>query len=201
MTRLAVVLALLTLGSSLAAEEKKLIHKYAEIEAKLEHPTEVQYLDTPLGDVVTDLELRHKINIELDIEALNAQGQGGSGMPISRSLKDIPFESALNLLLTGHELTWTLHDDVLLITTNEAERKYLQTKVYVVGDLGDDAETIETIGGIIMQTLSPETWRPTEGGYGSIAPYTKGKSLVVTHSTRMHRRIAKLLDDLRAVRD
>jgi hypothetical protein len=197
MLRTCLVSALIVLASSLAAEERKVADKTAEIEAILETRAEMNYLDTPLGDVVTDLELRYGINIEIDVPALAHEGVG-SDLPITKILKDVPLASALDLLLAVNEQTWVIDSDVLLITSVKDEPKYLQTKVYVVGDLDDGPEVI---GGIVMQSLSPVTWQKTEKqerAVGSIAVHPKSKSLVVTHTSRMHRKIAKLLGDLRA---
>src|SRR5438477_235425 len=57
-----------SLGKSNEAETKIL--------EELDKRTELQYLDTQLGDVVNDLELRHHINVELDTTALTADGKG-----------------------------------------------------------------------------------------------------------------------------
>jgi hypothetical protein len=193
MARLGIALVLLV-GSSLSAGERAITDKTAAIEEALENLTEVQYLDTPIADVVDDLELRHRINIELDAETLAAFGLG-TDLPLTKTLKGIPLASALDLLLGGQGLAWVIHNDVLLITTAENERKYPQTKIYVVDDLDENPEVI---GNIIVQSLAPDTWRNNDGELGSLAPYEKGKALVITHTTRMHRQIAKLLGDLRA---
>jgi hypothetical protein len=194
MSRLGIALALWFVGASIAADERKPVDKTAEIEAVLETPVEMQYLCTPLGDMVADLKLRYQLNIELDGEALAAEGKG-SDLPICKTLKDVPLASALDLVLNGQYLVWVIHNDVLLITNAESEAKYAQTKVYVVGDLDEHPEMI---GNIIVQSLAPETWRNNGGTVGSIAPFEKGRALVITHTSRMHRRIAKLLGDLRA---
>ena len=62
---------------------------------ELDKRTEVQYLDTQLGDVVNDLELRHKINIELDNAALTADGKGSETL-INKQLQDLTLKSSLH---------------------------------------------------------------------------------------------------------
>ena len=106
------------------------------IREELDKKTEVQYLDTQLGDVVTDLELRHRINIELDNEALAADGKG-SETPITKSLKDVTLRSALRLILDGQGLTYLIKNEVMLITTKAAasQPENLETRVYPVADL------------------------------------------------------------------
>jgi hypothetical protein len=192
MTRFAVALVLVC-GSSLVADEPALIDEAARIEEKLDAPAEMHYLDTPLGDVVTDLELRHKFNIELDVVPL-AEAGIASDLEMSKVLKGLPLATALDLLLGDYGMTWAVHHDVLLITTAKNETKYLQTKVYAVGDL---EESPEAVGNMIAVSLAPDTWRSKEGKVGSIVPLAKSNSLVITHTSRMHRQIAKLLDDVR----
>jgi len=106
------------------------------IREELDNKTEVQYIDTPLGDVVTDLKLRHKINIELDTEALAADGKG-SDLPITKALKDITLRSALRLILEGQQLTYLIKNEVMIITTKTAASapENLETRVYPVADL------------------------------------------------------------------
>ena len=55
--------------------------------------------------------------------------------PVTKSLHNLPLRSALNLMLREHGLTWTIQDDVLLITTPEEADNCLSTKVYDVSDL------------------------------------------------------------------
>ena len=62
------------------------------------------------------MKLRHKINIELDTEALAADGKG-SETPITKTLKDISLRSALRLILEGQGLTYLIKNEVMLITT------------------------------------------------------------------------------------
>lgn len=101
---------------------------------ELDKRTEVSYLDTQLGDVVNDLELRHKINVELDITALTADGKGSETL-ITKSLKDLTLRSALRLLLEEQALTYVIENEVLLITTKTAAETKTPTRVYPVADL------------------------------------------------------------------
>ncbi len=101
---------------------------------ELDKRTEVQYLDTQLGDVVADLELRHKINIELDNAALTADGKGSETL-INKQLKDLTLKSALRLILEEQALTYVIENEVLVITTKTAAETKTPTRVYPVADL------------------------------------------------------------------
>ena len=201
MSRLLPFAAALVLFTSLVAhsDEKSAgiaIDDDAELEQALSSTTEIQYLDTQLGDVVTDLELRHKINIEIDVAQLKAKGKSHE-TPITLSLKDITLESALNALLQQEELTWTIQNQTLLITTLEAEPKYGVTKVYQVDDLGSDLSSSQ---GVLEQSIAPESWRKNGGPTGVIVPHAETKSLVIVQTSRNHRQVRKLLDALRTAK-
>lgn len=92
-----------------------------EIWAALNEETEFHFADKPLFEVVDYLQQRHKINIQLDGKALDDAGVG-SDVPITRSVKGITLRSALRLLLDQLDLTYVVHNGVLMITTKiEAE--------------------------------------------------------------------------------
>ena len=114
------------LTSENAAERK--------IAAELRRPTELDFVDTPLSEVVDYLKDRHGIEIQLDNKALSAMGVD-STTPVSKSLRGITLRSALRLLLRDLDLTYIIKDEVLLITTPEQADTDLILKVYPVADL------------------------------------------------------------------
>lgn len=111
------------------------------IEQELSTTTEFEYVETPLTDVIADLENKHGIEIELDTKALEDAGVS-SDIPITKNLKGITLRSALRLLLGGLDLTFVIKDDVLLITTPEAANSMVELRVYDVERLlGADHDT------------------------------------------------------------
>ena len=104
-------------------------------------------------------------------------------------------------------LTWTIKDDVLLITTPEQDGSMLSTKVYDVSDLvacrdEHDApwDDYETLIDIINSTIQPTSWDEV-GGPGSNKGASLGtaKVLVVSQTYRTHCQIAKLLAEIREI--
>src|SRR5262249_8121003 len=69
----------------------------------LTKPADFSYLDRRLWEVVSDLEAKYQISIELDTQKLAAEGKGGD-LLITRSLKDVTLASALRLTLDGEGL-------------------------------------------------------------------------------------------------
>lgn len=90
--------------------------------------------ETPLRDVVTQIEDAHGIQVELDIPALEDAGLDPDS-PITRSLSGISLRSALRLILGDSQLTYLIKDEVMLITTKDKASENTVIKVYPVGDL------------------------------------------------------------------
>jgi uncharacterized membrane protein YgcG len=104
------------------------------IRRELDKPTVLEFIETPLTDVILYLKDYHKIEIQLDQKALDDAGVG-SETPITRNLRGITLKSALRLLLKELDLTYLIDNEVLLITTRDEANQRLTTKVYPVADL------------------------------------------------------------------
>jgi hypothetical protein len=107
-----------------------------KIENALKDPTQMEFVETPLKDVVEYLKDLHHIEIQLDSAALKEAGVDDS-TPITKNLKGISLRSALKLLLDELQLKYVIHNEVLLITspTKAESDEYMTTKVYPVADL------------------------------------------------------------------
>ena len=106
----------------------------AKIIKELNEPTEMEFIETPLKDVVEALKIRHGIEITLDAKAITDAG-GAIDMPITASLKGITLKSALRLVLQEHELNYLIDHEVLQITSDAKAKEHVVTKVYPVADL------------------------------------------------------------------
>ena len=182
----------------LSAEEK--IHK------ALASPTQTDFVKLPLSDAVDYLASKHNIEIQLDTKALEELGVAAD-TPITRSVKGVSLRSALRLILEPLQLTYTIKNEVLLITSADKAKEALTTKVYPVGDLvipsrrigGRDGADFESLIQLITSTLQPSTWDAV-GGPGSIACYDPRLCLVVSQTAEEHEEIANLLQHLRTLR-
>ena len=94
----------------------------------------MEFVDTPLKDVVDQLKLQHGIEIQLDMKALT-EASVSPDMPITKSLKGISLRSALRLMLGEKDLNYIIDHEVLLITTADKAKATVVTKVYPVADL------------------------------------------------------------------
>jgi hypothetical protein len=107
---------------------------HVRIQQALEEPTELEFVETALGDVVGFLKDRHGIEIQLDLRALEAAGVA-SDTPVTIDLRGITLRSALRLLLRQLDLTYAVKDEVLLITTPEMAATMLESRVHRVTDI------------------------------------------------------------------
>ncbi len=184
----------------------------ALIEQALAMPTEMAFTDTPLTDVIDFLvdchshKLGHRFEIQIDTKALSDAGIAPD-TPMTKSLKGVSLRSALNLMLKDLNLTWTIDNEVLLITTPEEAENRLTTKVLDVADLvvcrdskGKLWNDYDSLIDMIKSTVSPTTWDDV-GGPGSICPADTGsaKALVISQTYLVHDRVADMLAKLRAI--
>jgi hypothetical protein len=103
---------------------------YERIQAALDVPTEMDFSETPLKDVVDALKLRHRIEIQLDAKAMTDAG-ASLDMPITIKLKGVSLRAALRLMLGEHDLRFVYESGVLLITAKEPT----ELRQYNVADL------------------------------------------------------------------
>jgi type II secretory pathway component GspD/PulD (secretin) len=108
--------------------------KEREIERRLSSPVSLEFKDTPLQQVISDLRDSTGINIIPDKPALDEDGVS-LARPISMKLEGVSLRSALNLLLHQVKLTYVIKEEVLQITTESHARERGVEKVYPVADL------------------------------------------------------------------
>jgi hypothetical protein len=106
----------------------------ARIQKALGEPTNLEFVEAPLQDVIDYLKDLHGIEIQIDNKALE-DASIGADTPVTRNLKGITLKSALRLMLGTMDLTYVIKNEVLLITTPEKAGNELVTKVYPVADL------------------------------------------------------------------
>ena len=110
------------------------------IQDALKQPTQMDFTEQPLKDVIDYLKDYHTqllgrpIEMQLDTKALNDAGIAPD-TPVTKTLKGITLRSALKLLLHDLQLTYIIQNEVLYITTPEEAEGRLSTKVYPVADL------------------------------------------------------------------
>ena len=178
---------------------------------ELEKPTNMEFVEQPLKDVVLFLQEQHAMPIILCVKKLE-EASVSPDHPITKNLKGIRLRTALELMLDDLELTYVEKDGILLITTPEDAENTLLIQVYNCQDLlaarsGAAAKEGEgnfsgpafisraqNLISLITTNVDSQSWTVT-GGPGSISEYNG--LIVVTQTAQTHRKIERTLDMLR----
>ncbi len=114
-------------------EPKKDPHVLA-IESKLKDRVSINMDKQPLSEAITFLQNYTGLNIVLDPKALGEEGLTSSS-PVSLNVNQVSLKTVLKLLLKPLGLTYRLEDDVVLVTSPQADQSQTYPKTYYVGDL------------------------------------------------------------------
>ena len=153
----------------------------AKIQDELVADTKIDFIETPLSDAAQFISEIHDIQILLDHRALEQEGVDDNS-PLSISVQGVSLKSALRLMLEQHDLVYTIHNDVLLFTTQKAAPNYDQIWIHEIGnhDLAEAQQMVEDFFG--------EDHRITCNG--------RGTSLIVKAPMQIQEDIAKFFEDL-----
>lgn len=177
------------------------------IERALDGPATMEFVETPLGDVVTYIGEACRIPVRMDRKALDDVGVK-TDSPVTFSADRIKLRSALNLLLRDLDLRWAVSNEVLLITTAKQVDSMLSTRVFDVADLvavRDEQlrpyNDFDQLIDLVTSTLSPSGW-DTVGGPGSIKGFeADGVTALVVRQTKANlAEVEQLLADLRKLK-
>lgn len=155
-----------------------------------------------LDEALSEIEAAIGIDVVLDPEAERLAGPFST---MSISLSDATARATMDARLLPDELTWTILDDLILVTSHEYADAHWQSNVYDVADFheprGDGDVDFDDLINLITSTIDPSSWTDV-GGTGCIPEFESGrlKVLVIAQTPQNHAAIAKLLADLRALR-
>ena len=184
-----------------AMKEGETISPEAAIRRALETRVRAEFAKAPLDEICDTIEKQLGIPVLLDRRALGDEGLD-TDIPMSCSVNDVRLQSYLDLMLSDEDLTWTIHREVLLITTMTASRELLETRVYDVADLAASSESgytdIDSLVELITTIVSPECWDEV-GGEGAIQIIEDNgiRAITISQTLQIHDKIEDLLAALR----
>lgn len=172
----------------------------------LEQVITVDFVDTPLRDVIDFISTSLQVSVVLDQRSLEAEGLA-IDTPVSLALNGLHCRSVLDLLCQRLQgaAAWMIADETLIITSTERAEAQLVTRVYGLSDLLEPAPPFgtgsEALMTILRQSASARDggWQD-EGGNGQIVVSTEGV-FVVSHRERVHDQLDQLLKAMRSVRE
>jgi RNA polymerase sigma-70 factor (ECF subfamily) len=154
------------------------------------------------GDTVEHLldsfRTSYGLNIVIDRPALNAAGVSLKH-PVSLHLDCVNLKTVLTAILAQVELTYTVRDGIIVVTTPDAAAGKPVRQVYPVAGLVGRDPNAETLIRLITRSIKPASW-DMMGGSGTIDYYPLGQALVVSQTPDVQEQIADFLAMLRRLR-
>jgi hypothetical protein len=153
-----------TEAAALAAVDKAEDDLDAKTAAKLRVRVPVEFVDTPLSDVLYCLADMGDVQFYVRRSKLDDIGVAPD-VPITINLRDVPLEMVLELVLEqAGDLAYTVENGIILITTQEEAETRLEVRVYNVRDLLTMKDPARDVVGKIAP--SPAAGEGMEGGMG-----------------------------------
>lgn len=160
------------------------------LRSKLEEPISVAFRDTPLKLAIADLSEQTELDIRLDTVELRSAGVRDREQ-ISLALNDRPLRTVLELLLNKHDLTWSIREGVIWITSQDGADTHLKCAVYDVRDLCRNAAESNGLVNAI-QTQTSADWQETTGAGGAVE-FPQPGTMVVLQTEEGHEQVLQLL--------
>jgi len=172
-----------------------------KIEKALKSPTQLEFIQMPLTDVVAYLKKRHEMDIRGDAKAFNDAGLRVD-TPITIVLRRLSLRPALDLMLQDLDCVAVVQNDALVITTREAAARQSIVRAYPLKTfLGLDSLTdrdVRRFADVVRTCVQPDAWAGS-GGKGTIATLGGADKslLLVVQTYAFQEEIAALLDMFR----
>ena len=159
------------------------------------HASGFDFTETPLQQVITQLQDDYGIPIQIDHQALDAIGISPDES-VTISVNKISLRAALRLLLKNLQLTYVTTNDVLMITTLDEANKDLRICVYDVSGISGNRDTqLDGVIDTILSCVATDTWAKNGGGEAEIRPIKPGL-LVISQTAAVHEEIRDLIATL-----
>lgn len=179
------------------------------IEKGLMKKVDIDFVDTPLKEALTQLFAADETPFYIDERALDLLGIGDD-TPVTLKNGGLRVDQTLDLLLRPLELDWMPNRGLVKITSPEEVNVNLTTVVYDVDVLmlpdGHASSLISCVmvdlhrdlTDLIQRTVSPESWECL-GGAGTIEAWHLGDQtrLVIRQTYHEHKQIERFLHDLK----
>ena len=112
-------------------------------------------------------------------------------------LENLEFGGALRLVLRKHDLTWMVTGELVQITTWTKAQEVQATAFYPVGDLTSGAAFgSDYLIRLLKNTVASDAWE-LNGGNSTMLATPSHRTLVISTTELVHKRVAALLADLR----
>ncbi len=163
---------------------------------KLDRQVSLEFVETPLKDVVAYLCDVTKLQIQLDEKALKEMGVAAD-VPITINLRHVSLRTALTMLNIEYDLAWAATAKGIEITSPTVAEEKLTVVSYDVRDIVAVTRDTKPLVELITNSAEPKTWQEN-GGVGTVHVGRGGTVLEVRQNDRAHEQIEQLLAAVRA---
>jgi hypothetical protein len=119
-----------------APEKEKTIEELtAQTEKSLNELTNLEFVDTPLNEVITYIGDKHKLQFFIQKQSLDELAVDITTIPVKFALHDVRVKTVLDWILSQNNLGYTIRDGVIVIATKDWLNKQLETRVYDCRDI------------------------------------------------------------------
>lgn len=158
------------------------------IRQKMASETKIQFINTPLPEVVQYLKHLHHVEITLP-PGLEAAAKENKEYAVTLNVEGIRFDSGLDYLTQAYRLGWYVEGGMVVIDHEQEADDHMTARMYSSRGM-DEASLIETI----QETLEPSSWE-ANGGQGRLSLLSENK-LVVWQNRRGHERVEAFVTNL-----
>jgi hypothetical protein len=173
-----------------------------DVERALEQPTFADFSDTPLSQCLQFLATQANIRIYLDEMGL-ANAMVDRTQAMTFQMTGVRLSLVLDLMLEPLNLDYAIRENVLFISSKERIDAMREPTVLRLGDVlppgADAGEAATRIVTMITENVDRDVWI-VNGGTNNIQFMPDARALVVTASSRTHRKINRLLNELRSAK-
>jgi hypothetical protein len=155
----------------------------------------VEFEGTPLPDFIRFVSDLAAVPITLDVDALRWSGIDLE-TTIEIKLQGTTIAQMLDQALEPLELVYRAEQNQLLVTVPTAVTNSLESRAYPVGDVAQDAESLQQLATQLQQLIAPFSWQDA-GGAGLLA--LEEETLHVEQTQPVHYQLQRFLDKLRIV--
>ncbi|MEM8666944.1 MAG: sigma-70 family RNA polymerase sigma factor [Planctomycetota bacterium] len=168
----------------------------AEIASALNAQTSMEFIETPIEEVVKFIGDQSNVPIAIDEFALEEIGIS-KDEPISMTANSVTLRSAFKRMLKNRDLTYTVQGETLVITTVDAAENSLITRMYWLEGTGFVRGDYNSIMDLVQTSVNPDTWEAL-GGPSTMGPVvTKRPGLLISTTYPNHEVIEKFFKALR----
>ena len=174
---------------------------------KLATPMQVNYVDRPLGEVLSDIATQAGVEIICDDASLRAEEVTPDTPVTLRITGKVSAKSTLRVVLEQLRLTTTVRPDGVIEVVNYTHQVDLIEKIYHLSpspakaadkpQAADSAKAadqrqIQELVNDVLYMIESSNWYEN-GGWGTITAIENGSAIAVNQAPRVHDAILKLL--------